>query len=229
MKDKGFDILSYVEYLRSQGVDFIPLPSVKNQRKFMRSVETGTEDLKKGQLEDLRRELGECRRCRLHETRTNVVFGEGNPDAAVVFVGEAPGEEEDRTGRPFVGRAGQLLTRMIEAMTLKRDKVYICNVLKCRPPDNRDPLPDEVSTCFPFLKRQLEIIRPRVVVTLGKHALKVLTGERAGVTTVHGRWYNNMGMRILPTFHPAFLLRYPSMKRAAWDDLKKVMKELGLK
>ncbi len=171
-----------------------------------------------------------CTKCRLCETRTKTVFGEGNVDAKIFFIGEGPGENEDLQGRPFVGRAGELLNKMIAGMGLRREDVYIANIVKCRPPNNRQPAPDEVSTCTPFLVRQLEIIRPRVIVTLGLPAAKYMLETRLPMGRLRGQWYNWRGIKLMPTFHPAYLLRaYTEANRAAvWSDLKQVMGEVGL-
>jgi DNA polymerase len=176
-------------------------------------------------LEDIRRELGDCRRCKLWKTRTNLVFGEGNPKAHLMFVGEAPGADEDATGRPFVGRAGQLLTKMIEAIGMKREEVYIAIVVKSRPPDNRPPEKDEIEACSPFVFRQIASIRPRLIVTLGNPATQELLRTRTGISRLRGEFqdYPHMpGIKVLPTFHPAYLLRSPDKKREAWEDLKRV-------
>jgi uracil-DNA glycosylase len=170
----------------------------------------------------VREELGDCQRCKLCPTRTNIVFGVGNPDAELVFVGEAPGADEDAQGEPFVGRAGQLLTKMIEAMGYARGDVYICNVLKCRPPGNRNPEPDEVASCEPFLKKQLGAIRPRMIVALGKFAVQCLLRDDAPISRLRGNLRTYEGIPLMPTFHPAYLLRDPSKKKLAWDDLKAV-------
>jgi DNA polymerase len=177
-------------------------------------------------LKTIRDELGDCTRCKLHDKRTNIVFGVGNPDAPLVFVGEAPGADEDRTGEPFVGAAGQLLTKMIEAMGLSRDDVYICNILKCRPPGNRNPEPDEIAECEPFLKKQLAAIRPRMIVALGKFAAQCLLRSDAPISRLRGNWKEYEGIPLMPTYHPAFLLRTPSAKREVWADLQEVMREL---
>lgn len=173
-------------------------------------------------LDDIRADIGECTRCKLHEHRTHIVFGEGNPHADLMFVGEGPGADEDATGRPFVGRAGQLLDRMIEAIGMKREQVYIANIVKCRPPGNREPEPDEVATCEPFLYRQINVIRPKLVVALGGVATKTLLRTKAPISKLRGRFFDFRGTKLLPTFHPAFLLRSPNKKRDAWEDLKKV-------
>jgi len=176
-------------------------------------------------LEDIRRDLGDCRRCKLWKTRKNIVFGEGNPKAELMFVGEGPGADEDASGRPFVGRAGQLLTRMIEAMGYKREDVYIANTVKSRPPDNRTPEKDELETCIPFLYRQIAAIRPKVIVALGNPAQQSLLNSTIGITKVRGKFqdYSRLpGIRVMPTYHPAYLLRSPDKKREAWEDLKMV-------
>ncbi len=181
-------------------------------------------------LTAIREELGDCRRCRLAGGRQNIVFGVGNPQAHLVFVGEAPGADEDQQGEPFVGKAGQLLTKMIEAMGYAREDVYICNVIKCRPPGNRNPEPDEVAACEPFLKKQLAALRPRVIVTLGKFAAQCLLRDDTPISRLRGNFRTYEGITLMPTFHPAYLLRDPSKKKEAWTDLKAVntaLKRLG--
>ena len=173
-------------------------------------------------LKFVRRELGDCTRCKLHTKRTTLVFGVGNPDAELMFVGEAPGRDEDLQGIPFVGRAGQLLTKIIESIALSRDDVYIANVIKCRPPDNRNPSPDEVRTCEPFLFAQVDSIKPRVIVALGAFAVRTLLRKDEAISKVRGRVYDYRGAKLIPTFHPAFLLRSPDRKRDVWEDMKKV-------
>lgn len=174
-------------------------------------------------LQGIRDELGDCTRCKLHGGRTNLVFGVGNPGADLMFVGEAPGRDEDLRGEPFVGRAGQLLTRIIEAIDLRRGDVYIANVVKCRPPQNRNPERDEVETCRPFLLAQIDAVRPRVVVALGTFAIRtLLDDDRLSISRARGRVYKCRGARLVPTFHPAFLLRSPDRKRDVWEDMKRV-------
>lgn len=176
-------------------------------------------------LEKIREDLGECQRCKLWTTRTHIVFGEGSARAQLMFVGEAPGADEDASGRPFVGRAGQLLTKMIEAINLKREDVYIANILKSRPPNNRNPEADETKACIPFLFRQIATIRPKLIVTLGNPATQGLLETKVGITKLRGEFqeYPRIpGIKVLPTFHPAYLLRSPDKKREAWEDLKKV-------
>jgi DNA polymerase len=179
-------------------------------------------------LADIQKDLGACRRCGLYATRQNIVFGDGNPRARLVFVGEGPGGDEDRQGKPFVGAAGQLLTRIIEAMGLTRDEVYICNVVKCRPPGNRNPLPEEISACAPFLVRQIQAIGPDYICALGKFAAQFLLGSEAPISSLRGRVFDYHGIRVMPTYHPAYLLRSPEKKRDVWEDMKKIMQGLGL-
>ena len=174
-------------------------------------------------LAEVREVLGECRRCRLCEGRTQIVFGDGSPDAEIVFVGEGPGEQEDLRGIPFCGRAGELLTGMIErGMGIPRASVYICNLVKCRPPGNRTPLPDEVAACRPFLDGQIDAIRPKVIVALGKPAASLLMGRDVAITKVRGVWHEYRGIPVMPTFHPAYVLRQytPENRRLVWEDLK---------
>jgi DNA polymerase len=182
-------------------------------------------------LSVVREELGDCERCKLAPLRTNLVFGVGNPNAHLVFVGEAPGADEDAQGEPFVGKAGQLLTKMIEAMGYRREDVYICNILKCRPPGNRNPEPDEIEKCEPFLKGQLAALRPRVIVALGKFAAQCLLRDDTPISRLRGNFRSYEGIQLMPTFHPAYLLRDPSKKKEAWADLKAVnatLKRMGL-
>jgi uracil-DNA glycosylase len=179
-------------------------------------------------LTAIRDDIGDCTRCKLHaQGRTQVVFGVGNPSADLMFVGEAPGADEDAQGIPFVGRAGQLLTKMIEAMGFSRDDVYIANVLKCRPPGNRNPEPDEIAMCQPFLFRQLASIQPKVVIALGAFAARTLLETQDPISRLRGRVFDYRGAKLIPTFHPSFLLRSPGYKREAWDDLKKALAILG--
>lgn len=180
------------------------------------------------QLRKLKEEvIGDCQRCKLYKTRNKLVFGSGSPDAQLVFVGEAPGADEDLTGEPFVGRAGKLLTKMIEAMGYTREQVYICNVVKSRPPENRNPEPDEVEACEPFLKAQLAIIKPKCIVALGRYACQSLLRTEETMSTIRGRWAEYEGIPLMPTFHPAYLLRNPPKKREVWEDLQQVVKHLS--
>lgn len=175
-------------------------------------------------LDEIREELGDCRRCNLCKGRKNIVFGEGNPRAELVFVGEAPGADEDTQGRPFVGRAGQLLTKIIEAMGLKREGVYICNILKCRPPGNRNPQPEEIETCEPFLVKQLQTINPKAICALGTFAAHTLLKTEVPITLLRGRFHSYQGVQLMPTYHPAYLLRNPGAKKLVWEDVQKIMK-----
>ena len=187
---------------------------------------SGADSAETNDLDALRQEVSNCRNCDLHLTRRNLVFGSGNPKARLIFVGEAPGHEEDMQGLPFVGRAGQLLTKIIEAMGLKRNDVYIANILKCRPPNNRMPLPTEILACEENVKRQIETIRPKVICTLGKFASQTLLRTQTPITVLRGNFQEYNGIKVMPTFHPAYLLRNPADKKLVWQDMKKVMKEL---
>jgi uracil-DNA glycosylase family 4 len=179
-------------------------------------------------LADLERIVTVCEKCRLSKSRTQVVYGVGSPSADLMFIGEAPGRDEDIQGQPFVGRAGQLLTDIIKAMKLTRDDVYIANVIKCRPPENRNPEQDELDACRPHIRRQIEIIQPRVIVTLGRFALQSLTEKGYAISSVRGQWLDYNGIKVMPTYHPAYLLRNPAAKKDVWADMKKVMTELGI-
>jgi uracil-DNA glycosylase family 4 len=180
--------------------------------------------------ERIRADIGpNCERCKLHRSRTQIVFGVGNPKAELVFVGEGPGRDEDAQGEPFVGRAGKLLTQMIEAMSLRREDVYICNVVKCRPPENRLPEKDEIATCSPYLVRQLGVIQPKVICCLGACAAQTLLATNQGISRFRGEWFDYRGSKLIATYHPAYLLRNPNAKGEVWKDLQKVMAFLGLK
>jgi DNA polymerase len=176
-------------------------------------------------LEVIREDLGDCRRCKLCNSRTRIVFGAGDPKARLMFIGEGPGYEEDQAGEPFVGAAGQLLTRIIEAIKLARDRVYIANVVKCRPPGNRVPEPEEIATCSPFLRRQIAAVRPLYLCALGSCAVQTLLKSKEPISKLRGRFFDYQGIRLLPTFHPAYLLRNPEKKREVWEDMKLLMKE----
>jgi DNA polymerase len=177
-------------------------------------------------LADVSAELGDCHRCNLSRERNSIVFGVGNPDAELVFVGEGPGREEDAQGEPFVGEAGRLLDRILLAMGHQRSDVYICNVVKCRPPNNRDPQPDEIAACEPFLQKQLASIRPKVIVALGKVAAQTLLQNKTPISKLRGQWLEYHNVPLMPTYHPAYLLRNPLGKREVWEDMKQVMKRL---
>jgi DNA polymerase len=200
-----------------------PLPAAPEEHVTAPPAAGGPSEVQRGALHVIREDIGDCTRCKLHQQgRTQIVFGVGNPDADLMFVGEAPGADEDIQGIPFVGRAGQLLTKIIEAIGLTRDQVYIANVIKCRPPGNRNPDPDEVESCEPFLFRQIDAIEPKVIVALGTFAAKALLKTQDPISRLRGRVYDFRGARLIPTFHPAFLLRSPERKRDVWEDMKKV-------
>lgn len=201
-----------------------PLPVIKASSLFEETAR-----IEGDSLERLREDIGDCKRCRLCQQRNTIVFGSGNPRAHLVFVGEGTGRDEDIQGLPFVGRAGKLLTQMIDAMGLTRDDVYICNVVKCRPPENRAPEPDEMETCSPFLYRQLAVIQPKAIVCLGAIAFQALYGAKQSISRLRGQWLEFRGVPMMATYHPAYLLRNPNAKGEVWDDLKKVMAHLGLK
>jgi uracil-DNA glycosylase len=208
-----------LQHLRELGVDSIRLPTIETpvitriERKSADTADT---------FEQIHQDIGDCTRCPLHQERTHVVHTEGNRKARLMFVGEAPGADEDAQARPFVGRAGQLLTKIIEAIGMKREDVLIGNVNRCRPPQNRAPMPDEVAACKPFLLREIAVVQPKVIVVLGNTATKNLLDTREGITRLRGNFQDYKGIRVMPTFHPAYLLRDPSKKRETWEDLKKV-------
>jgi DNA polymerase len=180
-------------------------------------------------LAELRVAIGDCRRCKLWPGRTHIVFGVGNPKAMVMFVGEGPGRDEDLQGEPFVGRAGQLLTDIItKGMNLRREDVYIANVVKCRPPENRNPEQDEIESCEPFLKRQVDLVKPKIIVGLGKFAVQTLLKTKVPIMRLRGNWHDYHGIKLMPTLHPAYLLRNPGDKKLVWEDIKRVLKELGV-
>ena len=203
-----------LEHLRELGVEGI--------RPGEAPVVTQIQQVSADPFEPIHQEIGDCTRCSLHEQRKHVVHTEGNRKARLMFVGEAPGADEDVQARPFVGRAGQLLTKIIEAIGLKREEVLIGNVNRCRPPGNRAPMPDEVAICKPFLLREIEAVKPEVIVVLGNTATKNLLDTREGITKLRGSFQEYKGIRVMPTFHPAYLLRDPSKKRETWEDMKKV-------
>lgn len=210
---------SQFEYLRDLGFEEVPA-AVRSGSAVIGGVPVVES------LDAIRAELGDCCRCGLNKGRQKVVFGVGNPQARLVLVGEAPGREEDEKGEPFVGEAGRLLDRILFAMGLSRDEVYICNVLKCRPPNNRDPEPEEVASCEPFLIRQLAAIRPQIIVALGRFAIQTLLQSRAPISRVRGTWQQYQGIPLMPTYHPAYLLRNPNGKREVWSDMKQVVERL---
>lgn len=238
-RDLVRDVAAYASYLRQIGDTYLspgPAEEVLMPRK--RTTDATAPTLfgepepavapVDDSLERIRGDIGECTRCKLHTSRTHIVFGEGKSDAELMFVGEGPGADEDATGRPFVGAAGKLLDKIIEAIGFKRDEVYIANVVKCRPPGNRKPEKDETSTCEQFLFRQIATIGPKVIVALGNTPLESLLNlKTGGITKARGQFYDYNGVKVMATFHPAYLLRDPTKKREVWDDMKKVKGELG--
>jgi len=223
--DADSPLQATLRFAHAAGVWVVQGQAAAGVRPAAETVQEALEPTPAERLARVRETLGECTRCRLAGGRTHLVFGVGNPAAELVFVGEAPGAEEDRRGEPFVGRAGQLLDRMIQAMGLTRGEVYIANLLKCRPPNNRDPGGDEAATCAPFLWQQLDAIRPRVICALGAHAARALLGAEASVSlgSLRGRTHSCRGWNLVVTYHPAYLLRTPGDKGKAWQDLKRIM------
>jgi uracil-DNA glycosylase family 4 len=205
------DLKSYLQYLREVGITSLPA-----------SVGPPEETPHATSLEEIRQQLGDCRRCKLHRTRRTLVFGEGHPEAKLMLIGEGPGFEEDVQGRPFVGKAGQLLTRILESIHLRREGVYITNIVKCRPPQNRNPEPDEIHSCYPFLVKQIQAIRPAIICALGSFATQTLLKTNAKITALRGKIHDLEGIKVIPTFHPAFLLRNPERKKDVWEDVKRV-------
>lgn len=203
----------YLELYRQCGFDGIPCKKVFQEPQAIPA------------LEKLRTELAGCQRCKLSHGRTHIVFGEGNPVATLMLIGEGPGAEEDRLGRPFIGKSGDLLTRMLQAIHLRREDVYITSIVKCRPPQNRDPEPDEIAMCTPFLRRQIEYIQPRIICALGRIAAQTLLETTTPISQLRGRFHQYHGIKLMPTFHPAYLLRNPQDKRLAWEDLQCVQQE----
>lgn len=212
-------VKSYIELEKESGIEEYFFKAVLYKKII-------TENLETSDLKSLEREISNCKSCDLYKTRRNVVFGAGNPNASLMFIGEAPGEDEDLQGLPFVGRAGQLLTKIIEAMGLERKDVYIANILKCRPPNNRMPLPTEILACEENVRRQIDMIKPKVICTLGKFASQTLLKTQTSITALRGKFQDHSGIKVMPTFHPAYLLRNPQDKRLVWEDMKKIRKEL---
>ena len=223
IRDLLRSLREYIHYMISSGVHEMPFtPGEPVSCDEIASAENKVVH----RLEEIRRKMRDCTRCKLSHYRTNIVFGEGNPSADLVFIGEAPGEEEDRQGRPFVGRAGQLLTKIIGAMGLERQDVYICNILKCRPPQNRNPKQEEMETCEPFLIKQIEAIRPKVICALGTFAARRILQTDVPITVLRGKFHEFRGVRVMPTYHPAYLLRNPDAKKQVWEDIQLIMKVL---
>lgn len=220
------ELLEWIKYLRELGLEGI----FKENRGEDKKYERLSEETKIEKLERIKKRVFECRKCRLWEGKKNYVFGEGNPDAEIMFVGEAPGSEEDFQGRPFVGEAGQLLTKIIEAMGFKREDVYIGNIIKCRPPGNRTPLKDEIEACKNYIFEQIEVIKPKIIVTLGSTPLITLYGKNVPITKVRGLWFEWRKIPVMPTFHPAYLVRNPQnkeLKKLVWEDMKECLRKLG--
>ena len=212
------DLKSYLEYLKGMGIESLPVSEPKPAEAFQPQVPT---------LDEIRQELGDCRRCKLHRMRRTIVFGEGNPKAGLMLIGEGPGYDEDLQGKPFVGRAGQLLTKILQAIEIQREEVYIANIIKCRPPQNRNPEPDEIESCHPFLLKQIQAIEPRIICALGTFATQTLLKTDAKITSLRGKAYDFSGIQIFPTYHPAYLLRNPEKKREVWEDMKQIAKALS--
>ena len=212
--DNLSDWLRYQRRLGWRGVPGKAAPQVQEREKSAERIPS---------LEEIRAEMGDCRRCKLYGGRKNLVFGDGPADARLMFVGEAPGADEDRQGVPFVGASGQLLNKMLRNLGLRREEVYIANIIKCRPPGNRDPEADEVTACLPFLEKQIQAIRPRVIVILGRPAAHALLRTKEPITRLRGNWQRYHDIRVMPTFHPSYLLRSPQERRKTWDDMQQVM------
>jgi uracil-DNA glycosylase family 4 len=212
------DLKSYLEYLKGMGIVSLPTSEIKVGEPNPSRVMT---------MEEVRRELGDCKRCKLHRTRQTIVFGEGNERATLMFIGEGPGYDEDVQGRPFVGKAGQLLTKIIESINLPREEVYIANIIKCRPPQNRNPEPDEIQSCNPFLMKQIRVIRPRIICALGTFSAQTLLKTDTKISALRGKFFDLEGIKVIPTYHPAFLLRNPERKREVWEDMKKIAEGLN--
>jgi len=207
------DLKAYLEYLKGMGIETLRVTEEKVEKVIPSEAPT---------LEEIRRELGDCKRCKLHRTRSTIVFGEGNKKAKLMFIGEGPGYDEDVQGRPFVGKAGQLLTKIIQSIHLEREEVYITNIIKCRPPQNRNPEPDEIQSCHPFLEKQIQSIQPKMICALGTFAAQTLLSTDAKITSLRGRVFELGGIKVLPTYHPAYLLRNPERKREVWEDMKQI-------
>jgi uracil-DNA glycosylase family 4 len=207
------DLKTYLEYLKGMGINSLPVAE---------DVPEKTPRPETLVLADVRKELGDCRRCKLHRTRKTIVFGEGNEKASLMFIGEGPGYDEDVQGRPFVGKAGQLLTKIIESINLSREEVYIANIIKCRPPQNRNPERDEIERCNPFLMKQIQVIQPKMICALGTFSAQTLLKTDTKITALRGKLFDLEGIKVIPTYHPAFLLRNPERKREVWEDMRKI-------
>jgi len=211
------DLRTYLEYLREMGMTSLPISEMNPFTPPLPQVLT---------LEETRKELGDCKRCKLHRTRRTIVFGEGDPETKLMLIGEGPGYDEDVQGRPFVGKAGQLLTKILQSIQVRREEVYITNIIKCRPPQNRNPEPDEIENCYPVLLKQIQVIQPKIICALGTFATQTLLNTDAKITALRGRYYDFSGIKVFPTYHPAYLLRNPEKKREVWEDMKEIAKQL---
>ncbi len=211
------DLKSYLEYLKGMGIEALPVSEIRSDEDIRPEVTS---------LEEIRKELGDCRRCKLHRTRHTLVFGEGHQKAKLMIIGEGPGYDEDIQGRPFVGKAGQLLTKILQSIHLEREEVYIANIIKCRPPQNRNPEPDEIQSCHPFLVKQINAIQPKIICALGAFAAQTLLKTDVKITSLRGRSYDLSGIKVFPTYHPAYLLRNPERKKEVWEDMKQISKFL---
>ncbi len=236
------DLKSYLEYLKGLGITELPLFSNGNEKIYQSEASAGVGAIHElplpyrmanisqseiQRLEEIRSELGDCRRCKLHRTRRTLVFGEGNEKARLMLIGEGPGNDEDVQGMPFVGKAGQLLTKILQAIEIEREEVYITNIIKCRPPQNRNPEPDEIENCYPFLLKQIQAIRPRIICALGTFSAQTLLKTDVKITALRGKVYDFSGIQLFPTYHPAYLLRNPEKKREVWEDMKQIAKALA--
>ena len=215
------DLKSYLEYLKGMGIENLPSSRSRFQEAF---PDPSSQSFRSQTLKEIRKEMGDCRRCKLHRTRRTIVFGEGNKKAKLMLIGEGPGYDEDVQGRPFVGKAGQLLTKILQSIHLQREEVYIANIIKCRPPGNRNPEPDEIQNCFPFLLKQINTIQPKIICALGTFAAQTLLKTNTKITMLRGKVYDLTGIKLIPTFHPAFLLRNPERKKEVWEDMKEISK-----
>ena len=207
------DIKSYLEYLKGLGISSLPTSESNPEEKAPSRILT---------LAEVRQELGNCERCKLHRTRRTIVFGEGNEKTPLMFIGEGPGYDENVQGKPFVGKAGQLLTKILQSINLPREEVYITNIIKCRPPQNRNPEPDEIQSCHPFLLKQIHVIQPKIICALGTFSAQTLLKTDTKITALRGKFFDLEGIKVIPTYHPAFLLRNPERKREVWEDMKKI-------
>jgi uracil-DNA glycosylase family 4 len=234
------DLKSYLEYLKGLGINEWPLSGKRDEKIYRSEGSTGAGMIRESSisqsegfnLKEIRSELGDCRRCKLHRGRRTLVFGEGNENAELMLIGEGPGYDEDIQGRPFVGRAGQLLTKILQSIGVQREEAYIANIIKCRPPQNRNPEPDEIRSCHPFLLKQIQAIRPRIICALGTFAAQTLLRTDSRITALRGKVCDFSGagfsgIRIIPTYHPAYLLRNPEKKREVWEDMKQIAQILS--